>query len=61
MDLIAQEVKFTISLISGRQITNINELDFNKYENAFVDKQNIYSYNAIESITISPASILEVL
>lgn len=61
MDLIAKEVKFEIHLISGGEIKNTDTLDFNKYENAFVDNQNIYSYNAIESVTINPVSILTVL
>lgn len=60
-DLIAEGVKFSIKLISGKEITNIDKIDFNKYNNAFIFEKKIYTYSAIESIEIISTSILNVL
>ena len=49
-------------LISGKEISNMEKLDFKTYENAFVENnKTIYSYSAIQCIKLTTPSILEVL
>ena len=59
--LIVEKVKFDICLLTGEKITNVDKIDFEKYNNAFVYNNTIYPYTAIKSISILGTSILNVI